>query len=231
MAIDTLLPDEVGEKRRAARREYQRQWQRENADKVRDRKRLYYEGNREAILASRRQQRTKDPERFRGYTRRYQNANREKYRAIVRESMRRYRANESNYEKSLAEYRRRYAENTEKYRAYVDAWQQANPGRRRAHSARRMSRMERRTPDWVGYEELIEVYQKCPKGMHVDHIVPVVGKTIEGYKVSGLHVPWNLQYLTPEENMKKHNRMRPEDHALAGAPVFAVGRQLSFFDD
>lgn len=69
------------------------------------------------------------------------------------------------------------------------------------HRAKRRAMKVKATLD--GYDsEIKEIYKSCPKGYHVDHIMPLISK-----KICGLHVPWNLQYLTPEENARKSNKI------------------------
>jgi hypothetical protein len=56
--------------------------------------------------------------------------------------------------------------------------------------------------------EIEEFYKNCPDGFEVDHIFP-----LKHEKLCGLHVPWNLQYLTKSENQKKKNNL-PEIESL-----------------
>lgn len=58
-----------------------------------------------------------------------------------------------------------------------------------------------RTPGWSELELITEFYKQCPKGCHVDHIIPLQGKI-----VCGLHVLENLQYLPARENESKNNK-------------------------
>lgn len=68
------------------------------------------------------------------------------------------------------------------------------------------------TPVWLtdNQKEEIEVKyiiskflsELTGKPYHVDHIVPLLGKTVRG-----LHVPWNLQVIPAEVNMIKHNKV------------------------
>lgn len=63
------------------------------------------------------------------------------------------------------------------------------------------------TPPWINRQQIMEmklIYDDCPKGSNVDHIVPLTSAL-----VSGLHVPWNLQHLSFKENMTKSNRWWP----------------------
>ncbi len=74
-----------------------------------------------------------------------------------------------------------------------------------ARSAKRRAQKLNATPSWADFNAIREFYKYCPKGMAVDHIIPLQGKL-----VSGLHVDNNLQYLTSIENSSKHNTFEPE---------------------
>lgn len=76
----------------------------------------------------------------------------------------------------------------------------------------RIAKTNLATPKWLteDYKKEIEkIYKLCRETTkatgikhEVDHIVPICGKT-----VSGLHVPWNLQIITKEQNGKKSNKL------------------------
>lgn len=79
------------------------------------------------------------------------------------------------------------------------------PAYQKAASMKRHSAKLRRTPKWSDLEAIQRVYEQCPAGCQVDHIIP-----LQGELVSGLHVPANLQYLTKSENVKKNNLFKPQ---------------------
>lgn len=83
---------------------------------------------------------------------------------------------------------------------------QSKTAQYKTHKTRKHElKKKRRTPKWSNIEKIRQIYSNCPKGFHVDHIVPLNGEI-----VSGLHVPENLQYLTRSENSKKLNKFEPQ---------------------
>jgi hypothetical protein len=95
----------------------------------------------------------------------------------------------------------RYASKKSKYKRLNKQWKKRNKGLVNATAAKRNSAKLLRTVAWANLEKIKEIYKNCPKGMVVDHIIPLQGKL-----VSGLHVENNLQYLTPSENNRKSNK-------------------------
>lgn len=87
------------------------------------------------------------------------------------------------------------------HRPYIEEHQQEY----NARNAKRRAAKLNATPSWANLDIIKEIYNNCPKGYHVDHIVPLQGK-----EVCGLHVEYNLQYLPALENMKKGNKLYNE---------------------
>jgi hypothetical protein len=99
----------------------------------------------------------------------------------------------------------------EERRRHKAKYKLANPDLYKALSSFRRKRNQQATPKWLTYtqkKEIRSLYiiaQTSTKitGVKyvVDHIVPLVGDT-----VCGLHVPWNLQIMTQEDNLLKSNK-------------------------
>jgi len=101
--------------------------------------------------------------------------------------------------------------NKEKCSEAIRKWVKANPHKRNVYDAKRRAAKLNATPPWLTKKHLEEIKKiyglrtVCSLATqieyHVDNIVPLRGKT-----VCGLHVPWNLQVITAEENFAKSNR-------------------------
>lgn len=104
-----------------------------------------------------------------------------------------------------------YANNKEKQREQVKKYKKENNHKVNALCYKRKTQKLLRTPKWLTEEHFkqIEVEYElaswCSDVMgikyHVDHIVPLQGKT-----VSGLHVPWNLRVIPAKDNLSKANK-------------------------
>ena len=75
-------------------------------------------------------------------------------------------------------------------------------------AAVRSARMQIATPKWVNHSEMQEIQRECQRvsketGVkhHVDHVVPIAH-----HNVCGLNVPWNLQIIPAEDNLRKSNK-------------------------
>lgn len=100
-------------------------------------------------------------------------------------------------------------------RARGAQWAKDNKARCNAKTAIRRAARLRATPPWLTESmraECLAIYAEAKRltsetGVphEVDHVVP-----LHGINVCGLHVPWNLQILTEQENRAKHNSVRED---------------------
>lgn len=119
------------------------------------------------------------------------------------------------FEKRTAARRARYEKNREKELAQCHTYQKGNTEYQSRKNATRRAAHVNATPEWLNSiqkAQMTEFYEiskakTIQTGIrhHVDHNVPLRGKT-----VSGLHVPWNMKVLTGVENNRKFNNL-PKD--------------------
>ena len=117
-----------------------------------------------------------------------------------------------------------YARNTEAVKARAQArptkekhfhrknHKAANPDLYKELVNVRRRRFRDATPKWLTTEQKLEIrfhyrmaiaLSRATKIPHaVDHIIP-----LQGEGVCGLHVPWNMEVITQEENLKKYNKL------------------------
>jgi 5-methylcytosine-specific restriction endonuclease McrA len=108
-------------------------------------------------------------------------------------------------ENERARAKRYYEANKPARRESMARWEAKNPGARLARKRFRDAQKLMATPAWVDRVALNQVYAiaRLLGDHHVDHIVPLCHPL-----VCGLHVPWNLQLLSPEENLTKSNKFK-----------------------
>lgn len=123
---------------------------------------------------------------------------------------------EDNPERAAENAKRNYERNRARRISQALVWAKNNPGKRRAIMAsnrvRRKNACVPLSPD--AKDDLKRIYEECPPGYEVDHIFPINRKDS-----CGLHVPWNLQYLSRVDNQEKGNKLPKGLQGLAFSRV------------
>lgn len=107
----------------------------------------------------------------------------------------------------LARQKERREGNRENVRAIQRKHYRQNKEKAVANCALRRAKKMSATPPWVDNREIQAFYLiaramtlKAGVPHEVDHILPLTGRA-----ACGLHVPWNLQVITRDQNRRKHN--------------------------
>lgn len=139
------------------------------------------------------------------YMKRYRLENKERFKEL---NSIYYQENKDKIKENFREY---YIKTRNRRRELGKIHYEENKSFYLAYSKIRKATIKRSCPNSLSeddYDQIKQIYLKCKEisdstGIlhHVDHIVPLNGKT-----VCGLHVPWNLQILTAEENLRKSNK-------------------------
>lgn len=163
------------------RKKYHKEYYLKNKDKILVQSQIYYENNKEDYAKTRRKYRLENKAKEQQRHKIYFEQNKEKIQYYQREW---YKANKA------------------RVNAQGKIWHANNKDGHKARIAKYCAKKLKATPNWSDLNKIKQVYSDCPVGYEVDHIVPLQGKN-----VCGLHVSYNLQYLTISENRSKGNRL------------------------
>jgi hypothetical protein len=107
---------------------------------------------------------------------------------------------------------RAQARTLESKNAYKKKHKVENPDYYKSLTNARRRRFRDATPKWLTAEQKMEIRLKYRLAIElsrrlgiphaVDHIIP-----LQGEEVCGLHVPWNMEVITQDENLKKSNKL------------------------
>ena len=142
------------------------------------------------------------------YAEKYRDSNRSFVQASSRKSYRKYEEKRRSYGRTYAkEY---YQNNKEEVLERNKTYSKVNNHKVNAKRNKRRAKKLKATPIWLTKDHLREIEnyywltgdleKVSGEKYDVDHIVPLNGK-----KVCGLHVPWNLQVLPRDLNQRKSN--------------------------
>jgi hypothetical protein len=178
----------------------------------------WYLANKDRRLITIERYRQENPEAVKQRKLAWQEANKEHIKAVQKmydeankEAQKEYRArwHQENKERNMAKKKAWYAANkeklAEKYKAKAKEWRIKNRPLIAAHSTARRAKIVGATPLWADIDAIKDFYIAASafklytgQEYHVDHIVPIKGKT-----VCGLHVQNNLQLLLAKDNQSK----------------------------
>ena len=145
----------------------------------------------------------KDKEKIKEYYKKYHLENYSKYKDSVfykeknKEKCKAYR--EKNKDK-ISLYRKVY---NQRNKDKLAIWRKTIRSQKNYYQSKRRLIIKTQCPKWADLEKIKQIYIDCPKGYHVDHIVPLNNPV-----VCGLHVENNLKIVTAEYNLKKGNRFK-----------------------
>lgn len=151
-----------------------------------------YIKNKDKIKARNRKWHKANPEKLAEINKRYRDNNKD----VISKRFKKWR--DSNLEHNLLKCREWKNDNREK----IKEWRSNNKGLINHLNNKYRAQKKNATPKWADLEKIKEVYLNRKEGYEVDHIIP-----LQNDKVCGLHVHYNLQYLTVNENRTKSNKL------------------------